>query len=257
MKFDLEGQVAIVTGAARGIGKSTALLLARNGASVILDDVSESSLRSAVNEITSLGGIALPVRADVSDPEDVRTLVSSAANRFGRIDILVNNAGIPSPYEPIQKLDLKTWQHILDVNLRGPALCTREVSKIMIPRHYGRIVNVSSIFGEFAGIVGSVSYVVSKAAIIGFTKNAALELGPKGINVTAVTPGFVETEMTEYLSSDQKSRVLRQIPVGRFATPEEIASVICFLASPEASYMNGSIVDVHGGRSEYSLEPLD
>ena len=240
----LQGKVAIVTGASRGIGRSTALALASEGANLVVNYASSSSAADqVVAEIAAMGSEAIAVAADVSKADQVDALVKTAMDQWGRIDVLVNNAGITRD-TLLLRMKLEDWQAVIDLNLTGVFLCTRAVSKIMLKQRSGRIVNITSVAGQM-GNPGQANYSAAKAGVIGFTKTVAKELASRGITVNAVAPGFITTDMTHDLKSDE---ILKFIPLGRYGQPEEIAGMIRFLAAaPAAAYITGQVMNVDGG----------
>jgi 3-oxoacyl-[acyl-carrier protein] reductase len=240
----LQGKVAIVTGASRGIGRATALALASEGAQVVVNYASSSAAAEAVvAEIAAMGGAAIALQADVSQADQVDALVSATMEKWGRIDVLVNNAGITRD-GLLLRMKLEDWQAVIDLNLTGVYLCTRAVSKIMLKQKSGRIVNITSVAGQM-GNFGQANYAAAKAGVIGFTKTVARELSSRGITVNAVAPGFIETDMTHDLKADE---ILKMIPLSRYGQPEEVAGMIQFLAAaPAASYITGQVMNVDGG----------
>jgi len=244
MRFS--GKVAIVTGAARGIGKAIALALAREGADVVIADVDMEGARRVAQEIEGRGHKALAIQADVSQREAVKRLVSEVLSAFGKIDILVNNAGIirrgtfleHSPQE---------WDKVLSVNLGGTFNCCREVVPHMIQQGGGKIINISSVAGKMGDIASAPSYGTSKGAINTFTKSLARELAPYGINVNAVAPHAIETEMSSEWSEEKRQQIVEAIPLKRLGKPEEVAEAVAFLASDGANFITGEILDVNGG----------
>jgi len=241
---NLNDQVALVTGASRGIGKAIALSLASQGAAVVVNYTnSQESAELIVKTIESSGGKALAVKADVSQDEQVDKLIKETLNAFGRIDILVNNAGITRD-TLLLRMKLQDWQSVIDLNLTGVFLCTQAVSKIMLKQRRGKIINIASVAGQM-GNPGQANYSAAKAGVIGFTKTVAKELASRGITVNAVAPGFIETDMTHELKAEE---ILKLIPLGRFGKPEDIAGMVSFLASdPAADYITGQIFNVDGG----------
>lgn len=240
----LQGQVAIVTGASRGIGRAIALALATEGAKVVVNYASASGAADqVVADIAHLGSEAIAIKADVSQVEAVDDLVKTVMEQWGRIDILVNNAGITRD-TLLLRMKPEDWQSVIDLNLTGVFLCTRAVSKIMLKQKSGRIVNVTSVVARM-GNPGQANYSAAKAGVIGFTKSVAKELASRGITVNAVAPGFIATDMTRDLKADE---ILPFIPLGRYGEPEEVAGLVRFLAAdPAAAYMTGQVINIDGG----------
>lgn len=240
----LSDRVAVVTGASRGIGRAVALALATEGAKVVVNYASSSGAADAVvAEITAGGGDAIALQADVSKLAEVETLVQQTKDKFGRLDILVNNAGITRDTLLI-RMKPEDWQAVIDLNLTGVFLCTRAASKIMLKQKSGRIINITSV-GAQMGNPGQANYTAAKAGVIGFTKTVAKELASRGITVNAVAPGFIETDMTKDIKSED---IIKYIPLGRYGKPEEIAGMVKFLAAdPAAAYITGQVFNVDGG----------
>jgi 3-oxoacyl-[acyl-carrier protein] reductase len=240
----LDGQVAIVTGASRGIGKATALQLAAQGAKVAVNYASSSEAADrVVAEIVGMGGEAIAVGADVSKPEAVEQLVATVMEKWGRVDVLVNNAGITRD-TLLLRMKLEDWHAVMDLNLTGVFLCTRAISKIMLKQKSGRIINITSVAGQM-GNPGQANYSAAKAGVIGFTKTVAKELSSRGITVNAVAPGFIATDMTHDLKVEG---ILQFIPLGRYGEADEVAGMIRFLAAdPAAAYITGQTFNVDGG----------
>ncbi len=243
--MNLEGKVAIVTGASRGIGRAIALKLAKEGASLVVTATTLESARNTASEIESLGQKALALAVDVSDPAAVEAMFASAVGTFGKVDILVNNAGITKDGLLLRMKDAD-WDAVIDVNLKGAFNCVREAAKLMTKARSGRIVNISSVVGEM-GNAGQINYCASKAGMIGLTKSAARELAKRGITVNAVTPGFIETDMTAVLSDKVREGLLQQIPLERLGTPDDVANAVFFLVSPMGDYITGHVLSVNGG----------
>ena len=240
----LRGQVAIVTGASRGIGRAIALALAAEGANVVVNYASSSTAaEEVVAKINSMGCEAVALQADVSQAEQVDNLLNSVMEKWGRFDVLVNNAGITRD-TLLLRMKPEDWQAVIDLNLTGVFLCTRGVSKIMLKQRSGRIINITSVAGQM-GNPGQANYSAAKAGVIGFTKTIAKELSSRGITVNAVAPGFIETDMTSNLKSEE---ILKFIPLGRYGKAEEVAGMVRFLAADSAAaYITGQVFNVDGG----------
>jgi 3-oxoacyl-[acyl-carrier protein] reductase len=242
---NLRGQVAIITGASRGIGRAIALELSKQGAKIVVNYAASSAAADAVvDTITQAGGDAISFQADVSKVEEVDTLVNAVMEKFSRVDILVNNAGITRD-TLLLRMKPEDWQAVIDLNLTGVFLCTKAASKIMLKQRSGRIINITSVAG-LMGNPGQANYSAAKAGVIGFTKAVAKELASRGITVNAVAPGFIATDMTSNLSNTEE--IVKFIPLGRYGQPEEIAGMVRFLAAdPAAAYITGQVFNVDGG----------
>lgn len=243
--MSLNGKVALVTGASRGIGRAVALKLAAEGADVVVTATSLERAQKTADEITAKGGKALAVKVDVSSSSDVEALFAKTAEVFGKLDILVNNAGITRDGLLMRMKDAD-WDAVIDTNLKGAFVCTREAVKLMGKAKGGSIVNISSVVGEM-GNAGQSNYCASKAGLIGLTKAVAREYAKRNITVNAITPGFIETDMTDVLSPSVKEDLMKQIPAGRFGKPEDIANAVFFLVSEMGSYVTGHVLSVNGG----------
>ncbi len=242
----LTGKIAVVTGAARGIGRAIALALAEEGAEVVINyHHSEERSMAVKEEIEARGGKAAVMQCDVSDYESCEKFVSAVAEMYGHIDIWVNNAGITKD-QLLMRMSEEAFDEVIETNLKGTFQCMRFVSRIMVKQRCGRIINLSSVVG-IAGNAGQVNYAASKAGVIGMTKSAAKELAGRGITVNAVAPGFIETEMTSVLSEKVQEQAKNQIPLGHFGTPKDVANAVVFLASEQAKYITGQVLQVDGG----------
>jgi 3-oxoacyl-[acyl-carrier protein] reductase len=245
--MDLSNKVAIVTGSARGIGRAIALKLAEAGANIVVNDITAAadSLEGVAAEIRALNRQALVVTADVSSSEDVARLIETAAGHFGRIDILVNNAGVTRD-QLLMRMSDEDWDTVLNIDLKSAFLCTRAVLRHMVRQRWGRIISIASIVG-ITGNAGQANYASAKAGVIGLTKSIAKEVGSRGITANAIAPGFIETKMTERLDEKQRQVLLQRIPLGVIGTPRDVAEAVAFLASEEARYITGQVLNVDGG----------
>jgi 3-oxoacyl-[acyl-carrier protein] reductase len=243
--MSLEGKIAIVTGAAQGIGRAIAETLARDGADVAVADLDPSRAQEAVDAITKLGRRALNLKVNVADWNDAKNMADTVLKEWGRLDILVNNAGITRD-GLLVRMKEEDWNLVLQVNLYGTFHCTKAVLQPMPKQRSGRIVNIASIVGAM-GNAGQANYAASKAAVIGFTKTVAREYASRLVTVNAVAPGFIDTTMTRGLSDEVKDTLMKQIPLGRLGQPADVAEAVRFLVSDEAGYITGQVLHVNGG----------
>jgi len=241
----LKGKVALVTGAAQGIGKAIALLLARNGADIVVSDINLEKAEETAKEIRAIGPKAMAVKVDVANLSDVEQMVTGILEKLAKIDILVNNAGITRD-KLILRMTEEDWDAVLGVNLKGTFNCTKAVVRHMAKQRSGKIVNIASVVGEM-GNAGQANYSASKAGVIGLTKTIAREYAQRGINVNAIAPGYIETPMTEALPEKAKEELRKLIPMERLGKPEDIAEAVLFLVSEESSYITGQVLNVNGG----------
>jgi 3-oxoacyl-[acyl-carrier protein] reductase len=241
----LKEKVALITGASQGIGRATALAFASSGAKVAVAARQVAKLEELVREIGAAGGEALAVPLDVADPAQVKTAFAAVLAKFGKLDVLVNNAAITRDTLAL-RMKLEDWDVVLRTNLTGAYLCIQQALGAMLKARYGRIVNITSVVAQ-TGNAGQANYVSSKAGLIGLTRAIAVEVASRNITVNAVAPGFIETPMTDPLSPELKDKMKSMIPLGRFGTDKEIASAVMFLASDEAAYITGQVLDVNGG----------
>jgi 3-oxoacyl-[acyl-carrier protein] reductase len=244
VRLDLSGKVAIITGASRGIGRQTALTLAGAGATVVLTSRGDASAAVAA-EVTTAGGQALALAADVADGEAVQRVVETTVERFGRIDVLVNNAGITRD-QLLLRMKRDDWDAVVATNLTGTFLCTQAVLRTMLKQRSGRIISISSVVGQ-SGNPGQTNYAATKAGIIGFSKALAREVASRSITVNVVAPGLIDTDMTRDISTDAQANWASAIPLGRLGTPDDVAAAVCFLASDAAGYITGQVLAVNGG----------
>lgn len=240
------GKAAIVTGASRGIGREIALLLAQEGARVAVNySGSKDKADDVVQLITDSGGEAFAIQADVSNADSVKAMVDQTLETFGSIDILVNNAGITRD-NLLMRMKDDEWDDVININLKGVFLCTKGVTRQMMRQRAGKIVNVASIVGV-SGNPGQANYVAAKAGVIGFTKTVAKELASRNVNVNAVAPGFITTDMTDALNEEVKNQMLTAIPLGKLGSPADVAKTVAFLLSDDAAYITGQTIHVDGG----------
>lgn len=244
--MSLVGKNALVTGASRGIGKEIALELSKHGVNVAISYINnKEKAQEVVDGIKKNGINGMAIKADISKEEDVANMVEIINAEWGPIDILVNNAGITKDNLLI-RMKTEEWDDVIGTNLKGTYLCTKYVVRGMMKKRYGKIINIASVVG-ITGNFGQGNYSASKAGVIGFTKSIAKELASRGINVNAVAPGFIETDMTEILKKDIKDSLVKSIPMGRIGTPKDIANIVVFLASEKSDYITGEIINVDGG----------
>ena len=243
----LEGKICIVTGGAAGIGKKISNAILDNGATVCIFDVNEESGLKAINELKALnkGKKAEFFKVDVADENQAASAIDSIAEKYGSIDVLVNNAGITLD-NLIMRMSIEDWKKVIDINLTGAFICSKHTLKHMIKKRSGRIINISSIVGV-KGNAGQCNYSASKAGLIGLTKSLAREVASRNINVNAIAPGYIETEMTAKLDEKVKEKLLASIPSGKLGTPEDVASAVLYLAGPDSEYITGTVLSIDGG----------
>jgi 3-oxoacyl-[acyl-carrier protein] reductase len=246
--MNLSERVAIVTGGGRGIGRAIAIKLAENGATVVVNDVGDSTPAEGVaEEITKMGRESMVALADISQSAEVASLVDNTVDKYGKVDILVNNAGITRD-QLIMRMSDDDWDKVLGINLKGVFLCSKAVLRPMMKQRWGRIISISSIVG-LIGNAGQANYASAKAGIIGLTRTIAKEVASRGITANAIAPGFIDTAMTQQLPEERKQELMNQVPLGYLGTPRDIAEVVAFLASEEARYITGQVITVDGGIS--------
>ncbi len=243
--YDLSSQVALVTGSARGIGRRIAEMLATSGAQVVIADLFQDQVDACVTEMCAAGAQATGIAMDVTNVEAVKKGVAQVVERFGKLDILVNNAGITRDNLLLRMKD-EQWRQVLSTNLDGVFVVTREVVGPMFKQRYGRVINIASVVGEM-GNPGQVNYAASKAGVIGFTKALAREVASRNITVNAIAPGYIETEMTAKLNEKARQDLQEMIPMKRIGSVEDVAVGVCFLASKEAGYITGHVLNINGG----------
>jgi 3-oxoacyl-[acyl-carrier protein] reductase len=244
--MSLEGQIALVTGGSRGIGKATVLALGRLGAYVVVNyRGNQAAAEGTLRELTAGGGRGELCQFDVANETEIEESVRKIVDRLKKVDILVNNAGISSD-GLLLRMKRRDWDHVVGTNLKGTVFCTKAVTLAMVRQRYGRIINLSSVVGEM-GNAGQSLYAATKAGIVGFTKAVAREVAARGITVNAVAPGFIETDMTAQLPAKLQEELLGSIPLGRFGTCEDVAELVVFLAGPAAAYITGQVMNVNGG----------
>jgi len=242
----LQGKVAVVTGASRGIGRAVAIELGKLGAKVVVNySGSEAKALEVVDEIKGLGTDAIAVQANVAESDSVQAMIKEAISTFGSVDILVNNAGITRD-NLLMRMKEDEWDDVINTNLKGVFLCTKAVTRQMMKQRAGRIINISSIVGV-SGNAGQANYVAAKSGVIGLTKTTAKELASRNITVNAVAPGFIATDMTDKLNEEVQAEMLKQIPLASFGQPEDVANAVAFLASGASRYITGQTIHVDGG----------
>ena len=246
MAPSLEGHVALITGASRGIGRAIALRLASEGAKIAVNfNSGQAPANELVDEISAQGGDAIALQADVADEAQVKDMVAAVRKQWNRLDVLVNNAGVRND-RLLMRMTTSEWDDTLNVNLRGAFFCTKAVLPLMVRQRRGRIINMSSVVGV-AGNPGQANYAASKAALIGLTKSVAKEVARRNITANALAPGYILTGMVEELSEDLKAQVLSRVPMNRLGVPEDIAGIVAFLCTDEASYITGQVIRIDGG----------
>jgi len=243
--MSLSGRVALVTGASQGIGRACALKLASAGATVAVAARNQEKLDELVSEISGTGGKAAAFALDVTDEEQIKSAIKAAIAQLGKVDILVNNAGITRD-QLVMRMKRADWDAVLQTNLTSAYLCIQQIMSSMLKQRWGRIINITSVFGQM-GQAGQANYAASKAGLIGLTMAIAREVGSRNITCNAVSPGFIETAMTATLGDEFKQTAAKQIPLGRVGAPQDVASAVAFLASDEASYITGHVLNVNGG----------
>lgn len=243
--MNLSKRVAIVTGSGQGIGREIAMTLAEHGASVVINDINAASANEVAAEIMARNGESIAITADVTVQEEVASLVDQTVSSFGQIDILVNNAGITRD-TLLLRMSSTDWDQVLATNLKGAFLCTQAVVRHMLKQRWGRIINIASVVG-LIGNAGQANYAAAKAGLIGLTKTTAREVAARGVTANAIAPGFIDTGMTRKLSDNAKQEFLRQIPLGYAGLPKDVANAVAFLASEEAHYITGHVLNVDGG----------
>ena len=242
----LDNKIALVTGASRGIGKAIAIALAKSGATVVINYAGNiNAAKEVESEINAINGKAIIFQADVSNVDAVENMIKAVVEQFGRIDILINNAGITRD-NLLMRMKESDWDEVMNTNLKGVYNCTKSISRIMMKQRYGKIVNMTSVVG-LTGNAGQANYAAAKAGVIGFTKSVAKEFASRGINVNAIAPGYISTDMTAVLSDEVKKDFAAKIPFGRIGQAEDVAEAVLFLVSDKSSYITGQTINVDGG----------
>ena len=243
--MELSGQIAVVTGSARGIGKTIAMSLAEAGANIVISDLNVEAGIETVDEIKAMGRESIWIEADVSKSDQASLLIETTQEKFGRLDILVNNAGITRD-NLLMRMSEDEWDSVIAVNLKGTYNCIRAATKLFIKQRVGRIINIASVVGQM-GNAGQANYAASKAGVIGLTKSVAKELAARNILVNAVAPGFIETAMKEKLPEKAREALIKLIPLAKLGQPEDVAKVVLFLSSDRSSYITGQVINIDGG----------
>ena len=241
----MKGHTAVITGGGRGIGKAIAETLARRGVNIVVVDVNLDIARETADYLRTLGVRSIPARADVSKASDVSAIFETAAKEFEKVEILVNNAGITKD-GLLMRMREEDWDAVININLKGTFLCSKEAVRLMSKQRYGRIINIASIVA-FMGNPGQANYSASKAGIVGLTKTVAKEYAGRGITSNAVAPGFITTAMTDALPENVKTEMMKSIPMSRFGTVDDVANAVAFFAAPESGYVTGQVIHVNGG----------
>ena len=243
---DLKGKIAVITGSSRGIGAVTAIEMAKRGAKVVINySSSKEKAEKVLDKVKDFGSEGILVQADVSKLSEAKKLIKTTKDKYDRIDILVNNAGITRD-KLLLRMKESDWDDAMNVNLKGVFNCTKAITRLLMKQRSGKIINMTSVVG-LMGNAGQANYSASKAGIVGFTKSIARELASRGITANAVAPGFITSDMTNELSEEVKEEMLSSIPLDKLGSPEDVANLICFLASDKADYINGQVINVDGG----------
>ncbi len=245
MNIDLKGRIAVVTGSGKGIGRAIATTLAGAGATIVVNDLTDDMTSECVSAIEASGGTAMGIGADISNADDAERLMKTVVDTYGKIDILVNNAGITRD-SLLMRMKDEDFDKVIQVNLRSVYLCTKAAVRPMMKQRSGRIVNISSVVG-LMGNPGQVNYAASKAGVLGITKSTAREVASRNITVNAIAPGFIDTDLTRVLGEETVKAILESVPLGRFGQPQDVASLVCFLASDAAAYITGQVIAIDGG----------